>query len=337
MTAIALSVCIPVYNCGQFLPAALDSILGQIDEQVEVLVYDGGSTDNTPEVMAAYARPGLHYYRGAVRGGIDADLATCVAHARGEYCWLFSGDDVMRPGALAQALAAIGNESDVIVCRHTICDIRMRIHNEYTVLVPVALPMTVEFANTDQRQAWFARAATTEAFFSFLSGLIVRKKAWDRGSMHPQFARSCWAHVARLLSLGDQGLRVSYVPQVWLDQRGENDSFAAAGVVNRYRIAIEGFHAIGDALFGHDSIEAFHIRRVLRFEFKLEMFLTAKLLCEQSPATEDRALLDKLYAQLHCDPSLARLPLLWTYRLTPVWFVSRLRECVRWLRRHFKP
>jgi abequosyltransferase len=333
MSAVALSVCIPVYNCGEFLPAALDSVLSQWQDGVEVVVFDGGSTDDTPEVMARYAREHVRYVRAEARGGIDADLATCVGHARGAWCWLFSGDDVMRPGALAAALREIGAGADVLVCRHTVCDIAMRVQYDYPVLQPVEVPAIVELRDAGERLAWFARAATTEAFFSFLSGLVVRKAAWDRGRMHPQFARSCWAHVARLLALSGEGLRVAYVPEIWLDQRGENDSFASAGVVNRYRIAIEGFHALGDALFGHDSPEAFHLRRVLRFEFTLEMFLVAKVICRQDPAREDRALLDRLYAQLHCDPSLRSRWLLLVYRCMPTWFAAGLRETVRKLRR----
>lgn len=332
MTAPALTICIPVYNCGEYLPFALDAILAQWDERVEVVVYDGGSTDNTPEVMRGYAQPRLQYHRAAARGGIDADLAACVALATGEYCWLFSGDDVMRPGALAQALGRIRTGADVILCRHTICDIRMQVQYDYVVLRSPQEPADVDFAIQAQRHEWFARAASTEAFFSFLSGIVVRRSAWDRGRMHPDFSTSCWAHAARLLALADAGLRVSYVPEIWLDQRGGNDTFASAGVVNRYRIAIEGYQAIADALFGHDSLEAFHVRRVLRFEFKLEMFLAAKILCAENPSRENRRQLDALYGQLHSDASLRSWFLRWAYRVTPAWLAAGLRHAGRRLR-----
>lgn len=333
MTAVTLSVCIPVYNCGEYLAFAIDSILCQADASVEVIVYDGASTDDTPQVMQAYTRAGVRYVRGNSRGGIDADLATCIGYARGEYCWLFSGDDVMRPGAMARALERIRTGADVMLCRHTICDIRMQVQYDYVVLRPPQEPAEVEFADLNQRRSWFARAASTEAFFSFLSGIVVRKEAWDRGNANPAFAGSCWAHAVRLLSLGNESLRVAYVPEVWLDQRGENDSFAQAGVVNRYRLAIEGYQAIADSLFGHDSFEAFHIRRVLRYEFKLEMFLSAKILCEQNPGRESSRLLNSLYERLHCDGSLRSFGLLWTYRATPAWFAAALRGAVRRWRR----
>ena len=334
MNDVVLSVCIPVYNCGAYLPAALESILSQADGRIEVVVYDGGSTDDTPQVMQAMARPGLRYIRAAARGGIDADMATCVSHAQAPHCWLFSGDDVMRPGALARALACIEDGADVILCRHTICDIDMHVLMDWVVLQPAQEAADAQFANTPQRQAWFARAASTEAFFSFMSGILVRKAAWDRGHTNPAFATSCWAHVERLLALGQAGgLRVAYVPEIWLDQRGENDSFVHAGTVNRYRIAIEGYQAIADSLYGRDSPEAFHVRRVLRVEFTLRMFLNAKIVCAENPGRESRALLDSLYARLHSDPSPRSLALLWAYRFTPVWAAAGLRRFIRW-RRH---
>jgi abequosyltransferase len=335
MTAPALSICIPVYNCGAYLPAALDSILAQRAPDIEVVVYDGGSTDDTPAVMQTYARLGVRYLRAAARGGIDADLAACVAAASGEYCWLFSGDDVMRPGALARAREWLRGGADVIVCRHTICDIAMRVQYDYDVLRPAGQALEVQFADARQRRLWFERAATSEAFFSFLSGIVVRRAAWERGRTHPAFATSCWAHAERLLALAhdSQGLRVSHAPEIWLDQRGDNDSFAHAGVVNRYRIAIDGWQSIAAALFGPDSPEAFHVRRVLRREFKLEMFLAAKLRCARDPQRESRAELDRLYAKLHSDPSPRSAVLRAAYRLTPLALFAAVRALVRSTRR----
>jgi abequosyltransferase len=332
MTGPFLSFCIPVYNCGNFLPAALDSILDQLSQGMEVVVYDGGSTDGTPELMRSYAGRGVRYHRSETRGGIDADLATCIGHAQGQYCWLFSGDDVLRSGAVARAVACLEGAPDVLLCRHAICDIGMHFLFDHDVL-DVTDRLDADFADPAQRLNWFSHASSTEAFFSFISGILVRKAAWDRGVMHPQFSKSCWAHAVRLLALSREGLRVRHVPEIWLNQRGENDSFVNAGVVNRYRIAIEGYQAIGSALFGPESGEAFHIRRVLRKEFTLRMFLNAKVLCLENPSGENRALLDSLYRRLHQDRSVRSQALVWAYRLTPARAAALLRLAIRAVRR----
>ena len=193
-----LSICIPVYNCAEFVGQALDSILTQIKGGIEVVVYDGGSTDGTPALMEGYikGRTDLYYHRGSVRGGIDADMATCVGFAKGEYCWLFSGDDVMRPGAIERAFEWIKQGNDIYICKHTICSKQMVVSHEHPVLEPDQV-FTANLANSNERLEWFRRAVTTEAFFSFISGLIVRREKWKSGVLPEAFSKSCWGHVAR--------------------------------------------------------------------------------------------------------------------------------------------
>jgi abequosyltransferase len=318
-----LSICMPVYNCAEFLGQALDSILPQTDEQVEVIVYDGGSTDGSRALMEGYIKtwPNLFYHRASHRGGIDADMATCVGLAQGEYCWLFSGDDVMRAGAIKRALEWIKKGDDVYLCKHTICNKQMDILHDHPVLTSDNA-FVAQLLEPTSRQDWFRRAQTTEAFFSFISGLVVRAEKWHNGRLPDEFKGSCWGHVARLFGLINSGLSVCYVAEVWLDQRGGNDSFADKGVVNRYRIAIDGYNEIADAFFGHDSIEAFHIRRVIRNEFGLIMFLSAKLLCKIYPMRENRELLDNLVRKIYGDISPYSILKQSIYILTPVWMYA---------------
>jgi len=321
-----ITVCIPVYNCAEYVGLALDSILQQVDERIEVIVYDGGSTDGTQTLMDNYVKtwPNLRYYRGDQRGGIDADLATCVGFAKGDYCWLFSGDDVMRPGAVERALEWIKLGNDIYISKHTICSKAMVVSHEHPVCQPDQ-KFTANLANADERIEWFQRAFTTEAFFSFISGLIVRREKWQSGELPEAFSKSCWGHVARFFGLVASELKVCYVGEVWLDQRGDNDSFRDKGVVNRFRIGIEGYHRLADCYFGHDSQEAFHIRRVIRNEFTLASFIFAKVQCKRKPEIEDRLLLDRLVRMTYCDKSLAGYRARFSYRLFPYWLFLAIR------------
>ena len=320
---IKLSICIPIYNCAEFVGQALDSILSQTEDGIEVVVYDGGSTDGTSDLMKQYTEmwANLHYHRGASRGGIDADMATCVGFAQGEYCWLFSGDDVMRPGAIERCFEWIKQKQDIYICKHTICNKEMAIFHEHPVLSPDQ-SFKADFANLDERLEWFRRAVTTEAFFSFISGMIVRREKWESGVLPIEFNRSCWGHVARFFGLITvSGLKVCYVGEVWLDQRGENDSFLDQGLVNRYRIGVEGYHRLADNFFGHESTEALHIRRVVRIEFSLKVLASVKIHSMKYPLIESRLELDRLVRMAYCDNFLVVKIKRFVYFATPYWFL----------------
>lgn len=114
---IQLSICIATLNRASFLRETLDAILPQITEEVEVVVVDGASTDNTREVVQeAAARFGrLHYTRLEKKGGVDQDYCKAVELACGEFVWLFSDDDLLKPGAIKAVIEATRKNYSLIV------------------------------------------------------------------------------------------------------------------------------------------------------------------------------------------------------------------------------
>ena len=93
-----VSVVIPAYNRARFLPECLESVLGQTFRDFEILVIDDGSTDNTPEVVAAYCPP-VRYVCQENQGMIAA-YNKGIELARGEYIAILDSDDVLLEDAL---------------------------------------------------------------------------------------------------------------------------------------------------------------------------------------------------------------------------------------------
>ena len=329
----SLSVCIPVYNFAEFLPATLDSILGQDGAgEIEVVVLDGGSTDHTPQIMAAFADkfPQIRYVRLPQRGGIDRDMAKAVSLASNDYCWLFSGDDIMIPGAIREILGQIGHLCDVYVLKHFECTSEMVPLTEWPVL-KVNTEITFDLSDRYERLKYFSIAANSEALFSFMSGIVVKRAKWESISLNEAFVGSCWAHVARLFELMPAGMVVKYIPRVLLSRRGDNDSFSSRGLVNRYRISIEGYNNLGDTFFGRNSIEAYHIRRALRGDLALSSFVLAKFKCRENPETEDRILLDRLVGKFYQDSGFSGKLEWFLYLICPTfpWLLPLLRRGYR--------
>ncbi len=95
-----VSVVIATYNMGQYLEQAVESVLNQTWENIELIVVDDGSKDSTPDVMAAYASDvRVRYIQNENQGQPKAKNCGIMA-ARGEYLGFCDADDVWESNKL---------------------------------------------------------------------------------------------------------------------------------------------------------------------------------------------------------------------------------------------
>lgn len=123
-----LSICIATFKRGDFIAETLDSILPQLRPGIEVIIVDGASPDDTPEVMARYTDtwPQLRYYREAENSGVDADYDKAVGYSTGRHVWLMTDDDLLKPGAVDRVLGLLEVEDpDLLVIDSEILDVRL--------------------------------------------------------------------------------------------------------------------------------------------------------------------------------------------------------------------
>ncbi|MCC3466498.1 MAG: amino acid adenylation domain-containing protein [Microcoleus sp. PH2017_06_SFM_O_A] len=92
-----VSVVIPSYNCAQFLPEAIESILEQSYPPFEVIVVDDGSTDDTKEVCDRYPKVTYVYQNNQ---GVAAARNTGLRVSTGEYILFLDSDDCLLPEAI---------------------------------------------------------------------------------------------------------------------------------------------------------------------------------------------------------------------------------------------
>lgn len=324
---IRLSICIPTYNFGKFIGETLDSIIPNIVDDVEVVILDGGSTDNTAEVVAQKIqnRTDIHYYRQDVRGGIDRDIATVVSLARGEYCWLFSADDIMKSDAVNKILDAISSKYDVYLCEQTLCTLQMEPIKEHPIFSGISTATLFDLRKSEDRLKYFKNARTSEAFFSFLSGPIFRRELWNSlGEIPDSFYDTCWALAGRLLSSVRIGIVIYYLGENLLLKRGENDSFLERGVVNRLRISVDGFTHIAETIFGKYSSETYHIRRVIRNERTLLHILIIKMLVIESCNKEDLKELYEIVSRHYSNAGYINSLKFIIFRYTPLFIIKIL-------------
>ena len=93
-----VSVIVPCYNHGRYLPEAFESIRRQKYPAIEVILVDDGSTDSTREM--AEACPGIKYIY-QHNQGLSAARNTGIAHSRGEFLLFLDADDWLLEDAIA--------------------------------------------------------------------------------------------------------------------------------------------------------------------------------------------------------------------------------------------
>ncbi|WP_256574365.1 glycosyltransferase [Pseudomonas sp. HAR-UPW-AIA-41] len=105
---VDVTVAVMSYNNAAFLAQTIDSILAQEGVQLEVVVYDDSSTDNSIEVLKSYSNePRLHFEVNAHNLGMAGNYNKCVAAGRGRYVVVLGSDDLLYPGHLSSLVEAM--------------------------------------------------------------------------------------------------------------------------------------------------------------------------------------------------------------------------------------
>lgn len=168
-----LSVCIATRNRGQYIGETLRSIAAQAGEDVEIVVLDGASTDDTPQVVLALQRdiPRLRYVRKEGNGGIDRDYDEVVCLAEGEFCWLMSDDDLLMPGALEAVMTGIDEGHCLLVVNSEVRTIDFS-----RMLDPNRLRLDSDRCYVpNDMQRFFLEAS---AYLGYIGAVVIRRDVW---------------------------------------------------------------------------------------------------------------------------------------------------------------
>lgn len=100
-----ISVVIPSYNREKTIAKAVDSVLKQTYDNIEVIVVDDCSTDNTVEILKQYEDPRLHYYVLEKNSGACYARNYGISKAKGKYVALHDSDDIWHSDKLEKQIA----------------------------------------------------------------------------------------------------------------------------------------------------------------------------------------------------------------------------------------
>jgi glycosyltransferase involved in cell wall biosynthesis len=173
MSKPRLSICIATYNRAGYIGKTLESIIPQVTDEVEIVIVDGASTDDTSDVVKRYVDicPQIRYIRLSSKGGVDQDYCKAVELARGEYCWLFPDDDLLKPGAISAVLDEIPKGYSLIVVNAQV------VNSDFSkVLENKRLQIdTNEIYSESEIELLFNRAVS---YMSFIGCVVINRDLW---------------------------------------------------------------------------------------------------------------------------------------------------------------
>jgi len=175
MTNPLLSICIATYNRAGYIGKTLESIIPQLTEEVEIVIVDGASPDNTEAVARGYAEAckQIRYIRLPAKGGVDHDYCQAVEAAKGSYCWFFSDDDLLKPGAVAAVLRHIREGHSLIIVNADVMD---QCFSKVLKRKCVKIDRDEIVAGNEIKRLF----GIAGEYMSFIGGVVVNRDFWVR-------------------------------------------------------------------------------------------------------------------------------------------------------------
>lgn len=323
-----LSICIPTYNRARFLADLFDSILSQTGYtiEVEVVVSDNASTDDTAAIVAAYRDrlPNFVYVCAEENIGADRNFLRVVDCARGDYCWLMGSDDKLEPGSIAEFERQHARHPGI-----TGMTLNRRAY-KFDLVTQMYEPRVI-LADPDQDR----HLRSSEESFSvlgyylgYISAQIFRRDAWTAAVAASPVADYCngYAHIYVIGRTMQARPGWLYVARPCVGWRSANDSFLTrGGEFERMALDVRGYEAITRGLFGVGSATYRTLNTAVVSGLVVNAIRTAKLEgADRRFFTKSPPLLWRAYWHY---PGfwLRAMPLL----LTPAWMMRLVRAGYR--------
>ena len=199
-----ISIVTPSYNQGQYLEQTILSVLGQQYPNLEYIIMDGGSSDNSVEIIKRYADR-LTYWHSAPDKGQAAAIACGFELATGDILGWLNSDDMLMPNALINVANAFlaAPEICAVTGRCVIIDTDGK---PFAVSIPIIRcwrSMLYLGSGFYQMATFWKKSAyetvgqlNAEMYFSFDADLFVRLRKYGKFKVIPDYLAAYRCHKA---------------------------------------------------------------------------------------------------------------------------------------------
>lgn len=110
-----VSIIVPVYNVEKYIKMAIDSLIKQTYQDIEIIIVDDGSNDNSLDIIKAYNDSRIRIYHQS-NNGVASARNLGLAKVNSEYVMFLDGDDYYEETCVEKALAAINKDKvDLVI------------------------------------------------------------------------------------------------------------------------------------------------------------------------------------------------------------------------------
>lgn len=108
-----VSVCIPAYNSAEYIGRTIESVLSQTYENLELIVVDDCSVDNTVDIVRSFLDERVRLICNEQNLGMTGNWNKCINEAKGEYIKLIPADDCIYPECIEQSVAVLSDKPEI--------------------------------------------------------------------------------------------------------------------------------------------------------------------------------------------------------------------------------
>ena len=123
MKKIKVSIIVPVYNVEKYLSKCLDSLINQTLKDIEIIVINDGSPDNSQEIIDIYQKKYPKLIKSYIKanGGLGDARNFGLKYAKGDYIAYVDSDDWVEPDMYEKLYKkAIADNADIVVCGYNV-------------------------------------------------------------------------------------------------------------------------------------------------------------------------------------------------------------------------
>ena len=225
-----ISVFMPTYNQQEFVAEAIESVLSQNYDNIEIIIGDDCSQDNTWKIVLAYQESypvKIKAFRNAVNLGITRNCNQVLRNCTGKYIVFFAGDDLFLPEKISKQVKVMERDESVILSYH---DIEVFNSDDNKILRywnsgPLSAPPVEGLAKKVAKEL-----VVSGTLFMAASSVMIRKDAVPFAGYDSRLAAaSDWLFWIDLLAGSADGSKVEFIPRVLYRYRRHLSNVTNAG------------------------------------------------------------------------------------------------------------